>query len=512
MPQDYYELLGVERGASETEIKKAFRKVARELHPDVNRHDPEAEEKFKSAAEAYEVLSDPERRQTYDAFGHEGLRSGGWSPRSAGFGNVEDIFQAFFGGGGSGSPFGDIFGFGGRGPGGRRRHRAPRSRSRSPRCSPASSREVSFEAVRACEHCRGNGAEPGTPIRTCETCGGAGQLRQVSRTAFGQMVRAVACDTCGGDGKIAETPCEVCDGRGRTVGERTFDVEIPPGIENGQRIRISGAGHAGEAGGRSGDLYVEVAVAEDERFVREGADLVSVVDVSATEAMLGAEVEVATLEGDRDGGGAAGHPARRARDAAGPGPADAAQARPRRPARPLQRRRPGEPLRGAARARRAAGGDDHRREPERAPPRGHLLPGSPRLRLIRLAVRCAPELAERVLAELLVLAPGGVEEDEGEGYVEYAIYGAPGELPELGALDAEVDGGAIEVTSEEIPDDWTDRWRDFHKPIARRRPARRRAVVGGGPPGERLERIVDRPRPGLRHRRARDDAGCAWSC
>ena len=151
--------------------------------------------------------------------------------------------------------------------------------------------------MQACEHCRGNGAEPGTPIRTCETCGGAGQLRQVSRTAFGQMVRAVACDTCGGDGKIAETPCEVCDGRGRTVGDRTFDVEIPAGIENGQRIRIGGAGHAGESGGRSGDLYVEVAVADDERFVREGPDLVSVVDVSATEAMLGAEIEVATLDG-----------------------------------------------------------------------------------------------------------------------------------------------------------------------------------------------------------------------
>jgi molecular chaperone DnaJ len=295
MPQDYYELLGVQRGASETEIKKAFRKVARELHPDVNKHDPEAEEKFKRAAEAYEVLSDPERRQTYDAFGHEGLRSGGWSPRSSGFGSVEDIFQAFFGGGGSDSPFGDIFGFGGRGPAGGADIGTTVEVTLAEVLSGAA-REVSFEAVRACEHCRGNGAEPGTPIRACETCGGAGQLRQVSRTAFGQMVRAVACDTCGGDGKIAETPCEVCDGRGRTVGERTFDVEIPPGIENGQRIRISGAGHAGETGGHSGDLYVEVVVAGDDRFVREGPDLVSVVDISATEAMLGAEVEVATLE------------------------------------------------------------------------------------------------------------------------------------------------------------------------------------------------------------------------
>ncbi len=456
------------------------------------------------------MLSDPERRQTYDAFGHEGLRSGGWSPRSSGFGNVEDIFQAFFGGGGSDSPFGDIFGFGGRGPAGGADIGATVEVTLAEVLSGAA-REVSFEAVRACEHCRGNGAEPGTPIRTCETCGGAGQLRQVSRTAFGQMVRAVACDTCGGDGKIAETPCEVCDGRGRTVGERTFDVEIPPGIENGQRIRISGAGHAGEAGGRSGDLYVEVMVADDDRFVREGPDLVSVVDVSATEAMLGAEVEVATLEGTETVEAPPGTQHGERVTLPGLGPADAAQERPRRPARPLQRRRPGEPLRGAARARRAAGGDDHRREPERAPPGGHLLPGPPRLRLIRLAVRCEPELAERVLAELLVLAPGGVEEDEGEGYVEYAIYGASGELPELGALAAEVDGGAIEVTSEEIPDDWTDRWRDFHKPIT----VGDRLVVAPsweeGPSGERAraDRRSIRARPSAPARTRR--RGCASS-
>jgi molecular chaperone DnaJ len=293
MPQDPYELLGVERGASETEIKKAFRRLARELHPDVNKHDPDAEEKFKAAAEAYEILSDPERRQTYDAFGHDGLRSGGWSPRSSGFGSVEDIFQAFFGGGG-GSPFGDIFGS--RGPAGGADVAAAVEITLNEVVTGAS-RELSFEAVQACEHCRGNGAEPGTPIRTCETCGGAGQLRQVSRTAFGQMVRAVACETCGGDGKVAETPCEVCDGRGRTVGERTFEVEIPPGIESGQRIRIGGAGHAGEAGGPSGDLYVEVAIADDDRFVREGSDLVSVVDLSVTEAMLGAELQVETLDG-----------------------------------------------------------------------------------------------------------------------------------------------------------------------------------------------------------------------
>ena len=294
MPTDYYELLGVDRGADEREIKRAFRRVARELHPDVNKHDPEAEAKFKEVAEAYEVLSDPNRRRTYDAFGHEGLRSGGWSPRSGGFGSMEDVFEAFFGR--SDPIFGDLFGFGRGGPadGG---DVAAEVEIGLEEVLRGTTRELAFEAIQSCERCRGNGAEPGTPIRTCETCGGAGQLRRVTRTAFGQMVRAVACETCGGDGKVAETPCEECGGDGRAVGERTFEVEIPPGIESGQRIRIAGAGHAGDAGARSGDLYVLVRVAEDERFQREGTDLVSVVDLSATEAMLGAEVEVATLEG-----------------------------------------------------------------------------------------------------------------------------------------------------------------------------------------------------------------------
>jgi molecular chaperone DnaJ len=294
MPTDYYELLGVDRGADQKEIKRAFRRIARDLHPDVNRHDPEAEAKFKEVAEAYEVLSDPDRRRTYDAFGHEGLRSGGWSPRSGGFGSMEDVFEAFFGR--SDPIFGDLFGFGRGGPadGG---DVAAEVELTLEEVLHGAKRELSFEAIQTCERCRGNGAEPGTPIRTCDTCGGAGQLRRVTRTAFGQMVRAVACETCGGDGKVAETPCEECGGDGRIVGERTFEVEVPPGIESGQRIRITGAGHAGEAGARSGDLYVAVRVAEDERFHREGTDLVSVVDLSATEAMLGAEIEVATLEG-----------------------------------------------------------------------------------------------------------------------------------------------------------------------------------------------------------------------
>lgn len=292
MPRDYYEVLGVDREADEKEIKKAFRRLARELHPDVNGHDPEAEEKFKQAAEAYEVLSDPERRRTYDAYGHEGLRSGGFDPRSASFGSIDDIFQAFFGG--------DPFGFGGRGGPAAGGDILVSVELELEEVATGARREVSFEAVGRCERCHGNGAEPGTPIATCERCGGAGQLRAVSRTAFGQVVRAVACDACGGAGKVPETPCEQCGGAGRTAGRRRHEIEVPAGIEDGQRLRVAGAGHAGEPGAPPGDLYVEVAVAADERFRREGTDLVSEVAIPATEAMLGAKVSVPTLDGERE--------------------------------------------------------------------------------------------------------------------------------------------------------------------------------------------------------------------
>ena len=297
MKRDYYEVLGLDRGAGEGEVKRAFRRLARELHPDVNRHDPEAEEKFKEAAEAYEVLSDPERRRTYDTFGHEGLRSGGWAPRTGAFGTFEDVLSAFFG---RGDPlFGELFGFGRQGPasGG---DIAATVEIELAEVLTGAKREVSFEAVSTCERCRGNGAEPGTPIRTCETCGGAGAVRDAIRTAFGQMVTSGPCPTCRGDGRVPETPCEECEGEGRIVRMRTWDVEIPSGIESGQRIRITGAGHAGEAGATSGDLYVQVAVAEDERFERHGQDLVTVVEIPVTRAMLGGTAAVPTLDGDRE--------------------------------------------------------------------------------------------------------------------------------------------------------------------------------------------------------------------
>ena len=299
MPRDYYEVLGVDRGADESEIKKSFRRMARELHPDVNTEDPQAEEKFKEAAEAYEVLSDPERRRTYDAFGHDGLRSGGFHSRTEGAGGFQDIFDAFFGGGGN-SPFEDLFGGGGsRGPapGG---DVAVRIEIDLADVLEGVSEEVAFQAVVRCDHCHGNGAEPGTPITTCETCGGAGQVRQATRTPFGQMVRAMPCPTCKGQGKIAETPCGVCGGDGVRAERKTYEVEVPAGIENGQRIRIAGAGHSGESGAADGDLYVQVLIRDDPRFHREGSDLVTVLEVPATSAMLGATLPVETLTGESE--------------------------------------------------------------------------------------------------------------------------------------------------------------------------------------------------------------------
>jgi molecular chaperone DnaJ len=299
--RDYYDVLGVPRDADDATIKRAFRRLARELHPDVNRNDPETEEKFKQAAEAYEVLSDPERRATYDRYGHEGLRSGGYAPNFDSFASVADIFDAFFGGAspfGGSSPFGDIFGgaraTGGAVQGGDVAVTADLDLLEAARGTTV---EVSYEAVVSCERCRGNGAEPGTPIETCPRCQGAGQLRAVSRTPFGQVVRTAVCEVCHGDGRVPSEPCKECRGRGRRVERPKISVDVPPGIADGQRIRIAGRGHAGERGGPPGDLYVLTHVRADPRFLRDGEDLVTAVDVPAPEAAIGTTVEVPTVEG-----------------------------------------------------------------------------------------------------------------------------------------------------------------------------------------------------------------------
>ncbi|QEC49639.1 J domain-containing protein [Baekduia soli] len=286
VPRDPYEVLGVARDADDTTIKKAFRKLARELHPDVNKHDPDAEEKFKEAAEAYEILNDADRRATYDRYGHDGLRSGGQAPNFDGFGSISDLFDAFFGGGGGG------FGGGGRtGP----RQGDDIAVAVDITLAQAYAGEkvkVGFEAIDRCEHCHGNGAEPGTPIETCERCGGQGILQAVTRSPFGQVVRQVACDRCGGDGRIPSQPCETCDGRGLVVGHRMLEVDVPAGIADGQRIRLAGRGHAGDRGGPPGDLYVVLQVAADDAWLRDGDDLVTAADIAAPLAALGTTVTV----------------------------------------------------------------------------------------------------------------------------------------------------------------------------------------------------------------------------
>jgi molecular chaperone DnaJ len=294
MPRDYYELLGVSRGASEGEIKKAFRQLARELHPDVNKHDPAAEEKFKEAAEAYEALSDRERRAIYDRYGHEGLRTGGFEPSFAHFGSVSDIFDALFGGG---DPFGSVFGRRAGGPS-RGEDIAAEVQITLEEVAAGVTREPDVELLARCSACHGNGAEPGTPITTCPRCQGTGQLQSASRTVFGQLVRSHVCDHCEGEGKLAEQPCRVCRGRGRTAELRKLSIDVPAGIEDGQRMRLSGRGHAGTQGGPSGDLYVLVNVERDPRFERHGADLIARLDVPFTDAALGVTLTVPTLEGD----------------------------------------------------------------------------------------------------------------------------------------------------------------------------------------------------------------------
>jgi len=285
--RDLYDVLGVERSASDGDVKKAFRKLARELHPDVS-DDPDAESRFREVAEAYEVLADADSRARYDRFGHEGLRGTPLHTEQfmdASF--LSDLFGAFFGG----DPFGGAAG--------------PRAGSDAAVDTTITLEQAAFghklelelALVAACERCEGSGAEPPTQPETCETCAGHGQVQHVAQSAFGRMVRTVACPDCDGRGQIAHTPCRECRGRGRRPQESQISVAVPGGIDDGQQIRVTGRGHAGEAGARPGDLYVRVHVQEDPRFARDGIDLVTAVDLTFAEAALGCSKDVPTLEG-----------------------------------------------------------------------------------------------------------------------------------------------------------------------------------------------------------------------
>jgi molecular chaperone DnaJ len=287
--RDYYEVLGVPRDCDEATIKKSFRRLARDLHPDVSDH-PEAELRFREITEAYEVLSSTERRALYDRYGHAGLRSGGFSPTQFDMGNLGDIFASFFGDGIFGSAMG-----------GNAQQRGADlgaeieielvDASRGVKVS------VPFDVAVTCSTGGGDGVEPGTEPLTCPRCEGTGRLHHVSRSVFGDFVRAQACPDCQGRGVIVEHPCPDCDGAGRRIESRELSVDVPAGIHDGQRIRVSGEGHAGALGGRSGDVYVLVHVKPDPRFVREGNDIYSQVDLTIVQAALGATMTVETIDG-----------------------------------------------------------------------------------------------------------------------------------------------------------------------------------------------------------------------
>jgi molecular chaperone DnaJ len=291
MAQDFYELLGVAREADAGEIKRAYRKKARELHPDVSEAD-DAEEQFRRVTEAYEVLSDDERRATYDRFGEAGLKRGGWEPQFANFGSIADIFSAFFGE--------DLFG--GRGgaaaSGGRGDDVQVAVDLEFREAVLGTERDLEFTTNGTCQTCSGSGAANPEAISTCDTCGGHGAVRQVSRSIFGQVVQERPCPRCGGRGQLVTDPCTTCSGTGEQPEERTVTVGIPAGIQDGQRIRLTGRGGVGQHGGPAGNLYIDVRVRSDDRFIREGDDLVTVLDLTITAASLGTVAQIPTVDGD----------------------------------------------------------------------------------------------------------------------------------------------------------------------------------------------------------------------
>lgn len=298
--EDYYELLGVQKGASEDELKKAYRKKAVQFHPDKNPGNKQAEEMFKKISHAYEVLKDPEKRAAYDRYGHAAFEGAGAGaargPGGGGFHDPFDIFREVFGqqGGGGGGIFEEMFGGGGRGGGGQDgsdlRYDLEITLEEAAR---GAEREISFRKHVACDRCDGTGAEPGSKKITCPTCRGAGQVRR----SGGIITFTQTCPTCAGTGTKIEKPCTQCRGEGRMLKTTKLNVRIPPGVDNGSRLRSSGNGEAGIGGGQTGDLYIVISVKEHELFERQGDDLFCEIPIKFTLASLGGSIEVPTLFG-----------------------------------------------------------------------------------------------------------------------------------------------------------------------------------------------------------------------
>ncbi len=294
---DYYEILGIDKNATKEEIKSAFRKKARQYHPDVNKA-PDAEEKFKELGKAYETLMDDDKRATYDRYGEDGLKNAGFDtsgPFAGGFGDLNDIFETFFGSG---------FGFS--------------SHATNPN-SPQNGadlrlnleiefeeavfgvkKEVKIQHLETCDECNGTGAEKGTKPETCPTCGGTGRIQQVTQTPLGSFRQITTCPKCGGTGKMNTHPCKKCHGDGRLEVERTLHINIPAGVDNGSRIGLAHEGNCGKNGGRTGDLIVVIYVKEHKEFKRDGFELYSAAEISFPQAALGDTIEVDTIDGKKE--------------------------------------------------------------------------------------------------------------------------------------------------------------------------------------------------------------------
>lgn len=296
--RDYYEVLGVQKGCSDDELKKAYRKMAKQYHPDLNPDDKTAESKFKEVNEAYEVLSDSDKKSRYDQFGHAGVDpsyggggAGGFNGGFGGFGDVSDIFESFFGGGFGGSRS--------QNPNAPRRGQDIRANiiiDFMEACK-GKKTEIRINRMESCTDCGGLGAKSGTSAKTCPECHGAGTVKVGQRTPFGMISQTKTCSRCGGKGKIIETPCPSCSGQGRVRKAVTKEFEIPAGIDDGQTLQLRGAGDAGTNGGAAGDLNVTVTVRPDTIFERDGYDIWTEIPITYTQATLGDEIVVPTIDG-----------------------------------------------------------------------------------------------------------------------------------------------------------------------------------------------------------------------